>query len=100
MPGTKYRCHRCQETFEVPGPHDPKKLTCPRCFSKRVEKPQTCDLGITAPPWEYTCLNCQTRFYVESPKGPDEAREIKCPVCGSGNIKWHFTVYECVPTGG
>ena len=100
MPVTKYKCNKCQLTFELLGPHHPEEIKCPRCSGKDIVEATACSLEISAPPWEFTCKECKTKFRVEAPKGPDEAKDIKCPRCQSGNIKWHFTVYECVPSGG
>jgi len=37
--------------------------------------------------WELTCLQCKANFEVEAPFGPTEERELKCPHCGSKDIR-------------
>ena len=100
MPGTKYQCNQCQETFELLGELPKEGLKCPRCAGRDIGDLNAGSLGIGPPPWEYTCQQCSSQFRVEAPRGPDEAKKIRCPVCESRNIKWLFTVYESCPTGG
>jgi len=100
MEAPKYRCNHCGETFEIDKLSQTSELACPRCYSQDLSEYYACSLEIGPPPWEYWCQRCRVRFRITAPRGPDEAKAIKCPCCGNGNIKWHFTVYECVPSGG
>jgi putative FmdB family regulatory protein len=41
MPVYEFICNDCQKKFEVVKPikeYDPKKVTCPKCDSKKVER--------------------------------------------------------------
>jgi DNA-directed RNA polymerase subunit RPC12/RpoP len=96
----KYLCNRCQEWFELLGPHHAEEARCPRCSSEDVREVNACGVETGPPPWEYVCHQCGGRFRVAAPRGPSEEKEIRCPGCESRNIEWLATVSEACPPGG
>jgi DNA-directed RNA polymerase subunit RPC12/RpoP len=100
METQKYRCNHCAEILELISPTPSQELTCPRCSSRDIEEYNACSLEINSPPWEYQCQGCQARFRVTAPRGPDEAKAIKCPVCRSKNVKWLALASFACATGG
>ncbi len=64
------------------------------------------------PIYEYTCLRCGTEFE-KLVRSPESTHEIKCPVCGNGEVEEKFSACasfvktgtsaqggSCAPTGG
>ena len=100
MQAAKYLCNRCQELFELLEPHHTEEIKCPRCSSEDVRELIDCNLGTGPPPWEYVCHQCGGKFRVAAPRGPTEAKKIRCPTCESRNIEWLSTVSEVCPPGG
>jgi DNA-directed RNA polymerase subunit RPC12/RpoP len=100
MQTKKYLCARCQEQFELAGTCRDGALNCPRCSSRDVREIIACSREIGPPPWKYICGKCQCNFSVKSPSGPDEAQNIRCPVCRSKDVKWLALVSESCPPGG
>jgi predicted Zn finger-like uncharacterized protein len=96
----KYICRHCQETFEILVPPPEKAKKCPRCASRDVAESMGCSLEIGPPPWEYACPQCQGRFRIKSPSGPDEAKLVRCPRCESHNVKWLVSATQTCATGG
>lgn len=37
--------------------------------------------------WEFECNQCKGKFEQVVPHGPEEERNIKCPECGSKDVK-------------
>ena len=37
--------------------------------------------------WEFVCNKCKAKFEHSVPRGPAEERNIKCPKCGSKDLK-------------
>ena len=50
--------------------------------------------------WELECKQCQAKFEQPVPKGPEEERNIKCPQCGSKDIKNRSLCSLEAPVGG
>jgi putative FmdB family regulatory protein len=100
MESEKYRCNRCGEIFEIKKLSQTSELACPRCYSEDLSEYYVCSLEIVPPPWEYQCQQCGVRFRVTTPRGPDEAKEIRCPACRSKNIKWLVLASMACATGG
>lgn len=96
----KYKCSDCGEIFEIGEPSGVRVSACPRCLSPNIEEYNTCNLEVMPPPWEYRCNSCRTKFQVESPKGPDEAKGIRCPVCRSKDVQWLALASFTCATGG
>ena len=95
MPDSKYLCDKCQTLFELSvedNPVEGKAAKCTDCGSTDVQKLNVCSLNMHIdtsgpPPWEYICHQCNVFFEVPVPHGPDEAKQIKCPECGSQDIE-------------
>jgi DNA-directed RNA polymerase subunit RPC12/RpoP len=100
MEAQKYHCNHCGELFEIVELSYPQELACPRCSSEDFEEYNACNLEISPPPWEYLCQQCHVRFRVTAPRGPDEARAIRCPACRSNNLKWLALDSAACATGG
>jgi DNA-directed RNA polymerase subunit RPC12/RpoP len=96
----KYQCRQCAEQFNLSEKCRNKPHICPRCSSKDIADLIACKIEIGSPPWEYLCQKCGCKFSVQSPSGPDEAKQIKCPVCASPEVKWLALASETCPPGG
>lgn len=96
----KFICKQCGERFELLEIGEIGALKCPRCSNGNIKETNTCTMEVGSPPWEYKCDQCGIKFQVEAPSGPDEAHSMKCPVCGSQNVKWLAYISEACPTGG
>jgi DNA-directed RNA polymerase subunit RPC12/RpoP len=100
VPSIKYLCNRCLETFEVLSSHHLEDILCPYCAGRELSKVEACSLEIGPPQWEYTCRRCGIRFRIKSPKGPDEAKAVRCLQCGSAEVKWMVGATWGCPSGG
>jgi len=96
----KYRCSNCGEIFAITEPPFAQVSACPRCLSSDFSKYNACNLEVMPPPWEYRCNKCGTKFQVESPRGPDEAKAFRCPVCRSREVRWLALASFTCATGG
>jgi DNA-directed RNA polymerase subunit RPC12/RpoP len=100
MEKAKQFCRRCGEIFEILKAPGTRGLTCPRCYGGDLEDYAACSLEAGPPPWEFECQKCLTRFSVTAPRGPDEAKAIRCPVCGTANARWLALAVTACASGG
>jgi putative FmdB family regulatory protein len=96
----KYHCRNCGEIFEVTQKAANGELICPKCLNDDLEEYVACSLAVGPPPWEFLCRLCGNRFRVTAPKGPDEVKAIRCPVCRSSDVKWLALAAAACATGG
>lgn len=96
----KYHCLQCGEIFEVTPRAGNKKLICPKCRNSGLEEYNACNIEIGPPPWEFQCQKCATRFRVTAPRGPDDVKAIRCPVCHAQEVKWLALAAAACATGG
>jgi rRNA maturation endonuclease Nob1 len=76
-------CNRCHEIFDSPSSGDRRCPLCGRCDVKLLKRCVP-DAGLAdgPAPYELVCHQCDTYFEVQSPRDPDEAKRIHCPICG------------------
>jgi DNA-directed RNA polymerase subunit RPC12/RpoP len=96
----KYVCPQCFEDFSLLETKQSGPASCPRCGLKNVNENDSCSLEAGPPAWEFRCQDCESRFAVQSPRGPEEVAAMLCPVCRSKKIKWLVLSTAACATGG
>ncbi|MBN1191243.1 MAG: hypothetical protein JXA46_15920 [Dehalococcoidales bacterium] len=96
----KYLCRQCSEQFDLLGECRTEKPACPRCSSPDIDEYVACQIAVGPPPWKYECRECGCNFSIQSPSGPDEAKNIRCPACAGKEVKWLALATNSCPPGG
>jgi DNA-directed RNA polymerase subunit RPC12/RpoP len=98
MAKAKWLCTACENIFE--GDTALESLSCPKCQGIDVQKLNvlTSDaVDANGPPaWEFICQVCKSYFEAPVPRGPDEAKNIRCPGCKSRILRrYNAMTIEC-----
>ena len=102
--GNTYSCHQCHNVFKLSvagSSSEGGPASCPRCGSSLVSvlpswEPLGATLSETTRMWDYGCQQCQHTFRLPIPDSPSKEKEIKCPACGSQQIR-RLTVIDGAP---
>lgn len=98
--GKKYQCQLCSKGFEVVSLHNPQDIVCPRCGAAEIIENVVCQPEAGPPDWEFRCKGCKGIFRIESPRGPEEVKTTRCPMCQDKDVVWMISATEACGSGG